>query len=130
MFLIMSITLSNNSKSLGLNFFNWLKLQLHQDYYLAQLFRYKYATSVRPHPSKDRAVNCFPSFLITWITSLSSICVTPFSLSFTKCWQLSAIWRSAFPLNPCRKVNVSYDLNDTEHTVLLIYRHYIYNCIN
>jgi len=77
------------------------KLNLLTSYYLAQLFKYKYATSVRPFPSKARVVNCFPSFSMTWRTSSSSNSSTPRSLSFFKCWQLLAIRRTVSQLNPC-----------------------------
>ena len=76
------------------------ELNLITSYYLVQFLRYKYATSVRRAPYKTRVVNCFPSFLITWITS-SSGSLTPRRLNFFKCWQLSAIRRTVFPLNSC-----------------------------
>jgi hypothetical protein len=50
-------------------------------------------------------------------------------LSFFKCWQLSAIRRTVFPLKPCWKENVSFTLTKTGHFVALITRHYTYNCI-
>ena len=75
------------------------KLNLITSYYLAQFLKYEYATSVRSLPYKNRAVNCFPSFLITWITSSSPSVVTPIRINFFKCWQLSAIRQTVFPLN-------------------------------
>ena len=87
-------------------FTNTLKLQRKLNlisYYLAQLLRYEYATSVRSLPSKTRVVNCFPSLSITCITSSSSISITKSRLSFFKCSQLSAIRRTVSPLNFCWK---------------------------
>ena len=105
------------------------KLNLITSYYLTQLLRYEYATSVRPTPNKTRVVSCFPSFLITWIISSSSICITPSRLSFFKCWQLSAIKRTVSPLNPCWKENICFTLTKSVLIVALITRHYTYNSI-
>ena len=105
------------------------KLNLITSYYLAQLLRYEYATSVKIFPSNTRVVNCFPSFLITWITSSSKICSTPYSLNFFKCWQLSAIRRTVIPFNPCWKENISFSSTKSQHTVVLVTSHYTYNCI-
>jgi len=96
-------------------------------HYLAQIIRYKYATSVRSSPEKPRVVNCFPSLLITWITS-ESVSLTPYRLNFFKCWQLSAIRQTVFPLNPCWKENISFDSNKTVLIFVLITKHYTYNC--
>ena len=81
---------------------------------------------MRPCPSKDRAVNCFPSFLITWITSSSSILLTPLRLSFFKCWQLSAIRRTVSPLNSCWKENIHFTFTETVPIKVLITEHYKY----
>ena len=95
-----------------------------------QFLRYKYAKSVRWYPNNTRVVNCFPSFLITWITSSSSsICLTPLRLNFFKCWQLSTIRRTVSPLNPCGKENISFTSTKTVLKVVLITVHYTYNCI-
>ena len=83
---------------------------------------------MRLRPYNTRVVNCFPSFMITWITT-SSIRLTPPSLSFFKSWQLSAIRRTVSPLNPCWKENISVTLTKTVLTVVLITRYYTYNYI-
>ena len=105
------------------------KLNLIESHYLAQLLRYEKAVSVRRYPSKTRVVNCFPSLSITWITSSLSICITQSRLSFFNCWQLSAIRRIFSPLNPYWKENISFTLTKTVPIVVLITRHYSYNCI-
>jgi len=106
------------------------KLNVITSYYLAQLLRYEYATSVRPAPHKNKVVNCFPSFLITWIISSSPIPgFQPSSFSFFKCWHLSAIWRTVFPLNSCWKEDISFILTKRVLIVVLITGHYTYNCI-
>ena len=84
---------------------------------------------MRLYPYKTRVVNCFPSFLITWITSSSPIGLQQCSVSFVKCWQLSAIRRTASPVSPCRKENVSFTLTETALTVVLITRHCTYSYI-
>ena len=104
------------------------KLNFITSYYLTQLLRYEYATSVRPRPTNTRVVNCFPSLFTTWIIS-SSISSTTSSLSSFKCWQLSAIWRTVSPLNPCWKENISFSWTTTVLTVVLITGHYTYSCI-
>ena len=93
-----------------------------------QFLRHKYATSVRCIPHNSRVVNCFPSVLITWITS-SSVSVTTRRLNFFKCWQLSAIRRTVVPLNPCWKENITFTSSKTVLIVVLITVHYTYNCI-
>ena len=98
----------------------------HMSYYLAQFLRYEYATSVRFFASNSRVVSCFPSFSITWITS-SSISRTPASLSFFKCWQLSAITQTFSALNSYWKENIFY-LEKNELIVVLITTHYSHNC--
>lgn len=108
---------------------NWTSWDHIVYYYLAQLLRYENAVSVRSSPSKISVVNCFPSFLMTWITSSSKICVTSSRLNFFKYWQLSAIRRTVLPLNPCWKENISLALTKRVLTVVFFTGHYTYNCI-
>jgi len=106
------------------------KQNLITSHYLAQLLRYKYTTSVRALPPKTRVVNCFPSFLMTWITSSSQIVLLEqYMLSFFKCWQLSAIRRAVCPLNPIWKENIPFTLTKRVFKVVLFTKHYTFNCV-
>ena len=103
---------------------NWNTFHDNTYYYLSQLCRYENATSVCLHPMKTKVVNCFPSFLITWITSSSQISSAESRFNFFKCWQLSAIRRTVSPLIPCWKENISFDFNKRALVVVLISRYY------
>jgi len=94
------------------------------------LLRDEYAMSVRPAISNSRVVNPFPSFVMIWITSSSTICSLPVRLNFFKCWQLSAIRRTVFPLNPCwKKTPLLFTLNKSVFIFALISRYYTHNFI-
>ena len=99
-------------------------------YYLAQFLRFVHVASVRPGTLKVRDINCPPSLLIKYITSSSSTTsVSLLRLNVFNCWQPSAIRRTAFPLTPCWKENISFTLTKTALTVVLITEHYTYSCI-
>ena len=104
------------------------KLNLITSHYLAQLWRYEYILSVRLDPSNTRDVSCFPILSIILIITSSS-CSTPSKFSFFNFWQLFAIKRSVSALKSCWKENISFTLTKRVLIVVLITRHYIYNCI-
>jgi len=104
------------------------KPNLITSHYLAQLLRYKYATSVRSPPHKTRVVNCLPSFLTICITPSSKISVATSRINFFKFWHLSTMRRIVLPLNPGWKENIPFTLPKRVPIVVFITGHDSYNC--